>query len=162
VGGLMSDGGSAEQTASKEPWKEAQPWILDNIKAGQDLQRYFQNGPFSALQQNAYGNLFAGNDYVRSMVPGLLSQLSQPVGFDRGNPGARPAPIQFPAMGLLAGGGAPQGGGMSAGLLGDMNVTQNPFRNGAIPAPVAAAPAVPKEDLSKWFNGFDRNLYGDT
>lgn len=139
IGGAMlaDGGGGGTQSMSKEPWAEAAPWLKQNLQTGQDLQSYYQNNPFNALQQAAYGQLFNQNNYVQGAIPSLLSQLSQPVGFDRNNPMARPAPIQFPQMGLLS---ASSNGSAPAGLLGDLNVTANPFRNGGIPAP-ASAPA---------------------
>lgn len=103
VGGLMSDGGGS-QTASKEPWAPAAPWIKDNIKTGQDLQRYYQQSPFNPLQQTAYQNYFADQDNYRQAIAPQMNALAQ----------------------RLMGGGAytsqaqPQGGmqgGMQGGLL---------------------------------------------
>lgn len=141
LGGLFGgDSQGGTQTASKTPWEPAQPWILDNIKTGQNLQGYYQNTPFNQYQKNAYGQLFGLNNYINGAVPSLLSQFSQPVGYDISNPLARSTPVQFPQMGLLSAG---SGSSAPAGLLGDLNVTANPFRNGGIPAPAAApVPAV--------------------
>jgi hypothetical protein len=168
VGGLMNSGsnggGGSTQTVDKSPWAAAVPWLTANLGTGQNLQNYYQANPFNGIQQASYGNLLAGNDYINQMMPGLLSQFSQPQGFDRNNPRARPQAIQFPAMqqyqqqapqaaapqgnyqptaGLLGGGGSSSG--QMGTLTGGMNVSQNPFANGLMPAPapapVAAAPA---------------------
>lgn len=76
VGGLMSDGGDA-QTTSKEPWAPAAPWIKDNIRTGQDLQRYYQQNPFNPLQQTAYQNYFADQDNYRQSVAPQMNALAQ-------------------------------------------------------------------------------------
>ena len=45
VGGLMSDGGE-QQTATKEPWSVAAPWLRENsLSQGQNLQAYYQQNP---------------------------------------------------------------------------------------------------------------------
>lgn len=148
LGGLFGgDGGSATQTASKEPWAKAAPWIEYNLGQGQKLQNYYEQNPFGAVQQAAFKGLLGGNDYINAALPGLLAQFSQPVGYNMSNPQARPAPIRFPAMAQGTTGGA------TAGLLGaDMNVSMNPFRNGGIQAP-AAAPAPAQTALPPlWFD----------
>lgn len=70
----MSDGGGGgSQTASKEPWSEAAPWLRQNLQTGQDLQRYYQQNPFNQQQQTSYQNLFSDLDNFRSnMAPGLM------------------------------------------------------------------------------------------
>jgi hypothetical protein len=177
VGGLFGgDSGGGSQTVSKEPWAAAAPWLKQQIQTGQDLQGYYQNNPFNALQQQAYGQLFGQNNYLQNAIPGLLAQFSQSQGFDRSNPMARPAAIQFPsAQGLLTGGGVGSGG-TGIGLLGDMNTAFNPFKNGGItaPAPAPAAPPAstrPANDSAgayfqlpngNWQLGYDRETYGAT
>lgn len=170
VGGLLggaSGGGStsATQTASKEPWAPAVPWITSNLQAGQDLQKYYQQTPFNAIQQGAYANLLTGNDYVNSMIPGLLSQMSQSQGFDRSNPRARPQTYQFPAMPQspsVTTPMQPMAGLLGAPASGGMNVSQNPYMNGSIqaqapaPAPAAAAPQTfdirTEQGMRDWIN----------
>ena len=83
VGGVMGGGGGGggSQTASKEPWAEAAPWIKDNIKTGQDLQRYYQQNPFNSLQQTGYQNQFADIDQFRNqMAPGLMNFANKLMG----------------------------------------------------------------------------------
>jgi hypothetical protein len=124
------DGGAGTTTASKEPWAAAQPWLMNNINRGQDLQQRYQDQPFSTQQQNAYDNSYAQSDYMRSLVPSLLGQIqAQPLGYDKDNPTAKA-----------------QGWNWS-GLLGDslglnqksVNTKPEPV---AAPAPAAAAPAL--------------------
>ena len=57
VGGLMSDGGE-QQTATKEPWSAAAPWLRQQLEQGQNLQAYYQQNPWNNLQQTAYQNTF--------------------------------------------------------------------------------------------------------
>lgn len=152
VGGLMGgDSQGGTQTMSKEPWEAAAPWLKQNIQTGQDLQAFYQNSPFNALQQQAYAQLLGQNNYVQSALPGLLQQFSQHSGYDMANPSGRSAPIRFPQMGLLQQQGGGMGGG-NAGLLGDMNATMNPFRNGGIPAPAPAAAPAATNSPPPWFD----------
>lgn len=94
VGGLMGGGGGGgggggSQTASKEPWAEAAPWIKDNIKTGQDLQRYYQQNPFNSLQQTGYQNQFADLDQFRNqMAPGLMNFANKLMGSNYQRAGA--------------------------------------------------------------------------
>ena len=90
---LASDGGGggSSQQSSSEPWAMAQPWMMSNIVNGMNQQNELTAHPFSAQQQQAYDNSYALNDYMRTLVPGLLGQIGgQQVGFDRSNPNARP------------------------------------------------------------------------
>ena len=91
VGGLMSDGGD-EQTATKEPWKDAAPWLRENIAQGQNLQAYYQQNPWNNLQQNAYQNTYSDIDQFRnSMAPGLMDFANRLMGqnYSRGGATAR-------------------------------------------------------------------------
>lgn len=149
VGGAMMSkdggGGGATQTVSKDPWAPAQPWLTSLLSQGQNLQGYYEQNPFNALQQSGYANVLAGNDYINQMVPGLLAQMNQTTGFDRNNPRAKPQMLQMPAMtgnvhpmlGLLT---ADPGSGNATGI----NAAQSPYRNGGMPASTfSAAPAGP-------------------
>jgi hypothetical protein len=118
VGGLLSDGGGSQptqtQTVSKDPWSAADPWLRQQITTGQQLQNYYQTNPFNAQQQQAYGQLSQGNAYTNALVPSLLGQISGQSGFDRSNPRARPAGINFNVGGNLgfgAGNNSGAGGG---------------------------------------------------
>lgn len=138
------EGGGGQQTVSKDPWAPAQPWLTSLLGQGQNLQGYYQQNPFNGIQQGSYANLLQGNDYINGMVPGLLAQMNQPVGFDRNNPRGRPPMMQMPAMtrpmspltGLLTN---EPGSGNATGI----NAAQSPFRNGLMPPMAAAAPAAP-------------------
>jgi len=127
---LSSDknGGAGTQTATKEPWAAAQPWLLNNLSSGQALQDQYTAQPFSAQQTAAYNNQYGLSDYARTLFPNLLGQISsQQVGFDRSNPSAKPAGYDF---GMTGGTGS--GGGLSLGQSSLMS---------AAPVPSAAAPA---------------------
>ena len=91
-------GGGQSQTASKEPWAAAAPWLRENLRSGQALQQQYQRNPFSPLQQQAYRNQFANSDYFRSLSNSVMGQMNQQKPFDRNNPSARPQPFQMPAQ----------------------------------------------------------------
>lgn len=113
VGGLMSDG--EQQTATKEPWSAAAPWLRQQLEQGQNLQAYYQQNPWNNLQQTAYQNTFSDIDQFRnSMAPGLMDFASRLMGQNYSRGGAQPMgnmqQIKPQAMnGLLSG----QSGGQS-------------------------------------------------
>ncbi len=91
VGGLMSDEGDT-QTASKEPWSAAAPWLRENIDSGRNLQAYYQQNPWNNLQQTAYQNTYSDIDQFRnSMAPGLMDFANRLMGqnYSRGGTTAR-------------------------------------------------------------------------
>jgi hypothetical protein len=95
IGGLLGgDEGGGSQTSQREPWKEAQPWLKDNIKLGQQLQNQYMQNPFSQQQQNAFSNAFGMSDAYRAMLPQLLQGLNGGQ-FDRRNPLGRPQAMNF-------------------------------------------------------------------
>lgn len=141
---LSSDknGGAGTQTATKEPWKAAEPWLLQNIAGGQALQDKYTAQPFSAQQTAAYNNQYGLNDYARTLFPNLLGQISsQQVGFDRSNPSARPMGYNFGV------GGATGLGGTGSGLMPNLGQTS---LMSAAPAPTAAAPAPTESPLGSF------------
>ena len=80
VGGLVNkgSGGGGQASAERAPWAEAQPWLKDQIATGQKLQKFYQDNPFSPMQQQAYRNLFAGVDnFNTGVAPGLLSIVNK-------------------------------------------------------------------------------------
>ena len=153
VGGLMGGGGGGgSQTASKEPWAEAAPWIKDNIKTGQDLQRYYQQNPFNSLQQTGYQNQFADLDHFRNqMAPGLMNFANKLMGsnYQRASAGTEigatnpyAAQAMMPAMLQKQAYQASQGGGQAGGqgLMGQGGQATGP--NG-LPASWNGTGAVP-------------------
>ena len=113
VGGLMSDDSQQSQTASKEPWADAAPWLRENLRTGQGLQNYYQQNPFNPQQQTAYQNIFGDLDAFRNqMAPGLMGFANRLMGssYQRGGSTAGAN-----GGGLLAGGAQPTGGMMGAG-----------------------------------------------
>lgn len=97
--------GSATQTQTKEPWAAAAPWLEQNLSQGQALQQRYQDQPFNQQQQQAFANQYAQSDYMRSLVPSLLTQLQgQQLGFDPSNPTAKPTAFNWNASGGLLGG----------------------------------------------------------
>lgn len=103
LAGAMSDGdkngGAGTQTQSKQPWAPAQPWLMQNLLQGQQMQNQLTAEPFSPRQRAAYDNSYAQSDYMRDLIPSLLGQMQdQPVGFDPANPLARPKAWDWNAL----------------------------------------------------------------
>ena len=106
VGGSGSKGG---QTQSKEPWEAARPWLEDNIRTGQDLQRFYQQNPFNRQQQDAYNNIFSDQSNFRgNIAPGMMDFANRLMGTNY-----QRAPNMFER----------RPGGMSGGLLGGGNAS---------------------------------------
>lgn len=119
-GSMGGRGATQTTTADKSPWAPAAPWMQQNIDRGQQLQKFYQDNPFSNAQKQAYGNQFALNDSYNQMLPQLMAGLNQP-GFNRANPTARPTPQNFTPPTA-----------MNLGLMG----STNPFSQGAPSTPV--------------------------
>lgn len=147
VGGLMSDsGGGGQQTATKEPWSAAAPWLRQQLEQGQNLQAYYQQNPWNNLQQTAYQNTFSDIDNFRnSMAPGLMDFANRLMGTNYSRGGTRPMgnmqQTKPQAMsGLLSGQSGGQSGPFSVapnrsyGLL-DFNAL-NPYNNALKPAEI--------------------------
>lgn len=114
VGGLMSDGGE-EQTATKEPWSAAAPWLRENIAQGQNLQAYYQQNPWNSLQQTGYQNIYGDLDNFRnSIAPGMMDFANRLMGtnYSRGGATMQNKPQAMPRSGAQSG-----NGGMLSGLL---------------------------------------------
>ena len=146
VGGLMSDGGE-QQTATKEPWSAAAPWLRQQLEQGQNLQAYYQQNPWNNLQQTAYQNTFSDIDNFRnSIAPGLMGFANRLMGQNYSRGGAQPMgnmqQTKPKAMGgLLSGQYGGQSGGpfsvapsRSYGLL-DFKAL-NPYNNALKPAEI--------------------------
>ncbi|HNI76295.1 MAG TPA: hypothetical protein PK363_07010 [Giesbergeria sp.] len=135
VGGLMSDGGE-QQTATKEPWSAAAPWLRQQLEQGQNLQAYYQQNPWNNLQQTAYQNTFSDIDNFRnSIAPGLMGFANRLMGTNYSRGGT---PQRAQGVGLMSGG---QSGGpfsvapsRSYGLL-DFKAL-NPYNNALKPAEI--------------------------
>lgn len=139
-GSSQTNGGAGTQTQTKEPWLQAQPWIMNNLQQGQALQQAYRDQPFSALQNQAYQNQANQSAYMRAAVPSLLGQISgQQVGFDRSNPNARPTAFNFD--GLVSAAKAGQDAAQSQGLLSMLNSAPSNTLNLNANTPQVAAPA---------------------
>ena len=90
VGGLTSDG--EQQTATKEPWSAAAPWLRQQIEQGQNLQAYYQQNPWNSLQRTGYQNIYGDLDNFRnSIAPGMMDFANRLMGtnYSRGGATAR-------------------------------------------------------------------------
>ena len=113
VGGLMSDG--EQQTATKEPWSAAAPWLRENIAQGQNLQAYYQQNPWNSLQQTGYQNIYGDLDNFRnSIAPGMMDFANRLMGtnYSRGGATMQNKPQAMPQSVAQSG-----NGGMLSGLL---------------------------------------------
>lgn len=90
VGSAMSsDSGGQTSTASKEPWEDAAPWIRDNIAQGQQLQNYYSQNPFNAIQQQGMQGLLSNYQHQNNtVIPGLMGFADRLMGqnYQRGQP----------------------------------------------------------------------------
>ena len=138
VGGMMGGDDQQSQTASKEPWAEAAPWLKDNIKTGQDLQRYYQQSPFNQPQQQGYQNLFSDIDNYRDNVsPGLMQIANK---YLQRNGGQGMSLLNTAPQGQQGAQGQ-QGGAMAHGLLNFQNL--NPFTSTTNGIPQPPPPQAP-------------------
>jgi len=99
LGALGGAAASKDSTTSKsstnEPWAEAKPYLLDNLKTNAAMQDYYRQNPFSDLQKQQYQGLFDSLANSKANVPGLLANANS---FSQSRRG------QMPAMqGLLSG-----------------------------------------------------------
>lgn len=152
VGSQMgSKGGGGAQTASKEPWGDAAPWLRENLRIGQDLQGKYAQNPFSPLQMHHYATQFINSDDQRNFARSIMAQMNQRQGFDRNNSSARPAPYQMPLPSDR----------QTYQQLHQLSPAYSPFTGAVMqptaPLPVAAAAPVPNAgtwDAANWQNHF--------
>ncbi len=86
---------TTSNSSSRDPWKEAQPYLIDNLKTNAAMQEHYRANPFSDLQKQQYQGLFNSLGNAQANVPGLLANASN---FGKSSRG------QMPAMqGLLSG-----------------------------------------------------------
>ncbi len=114
--GLLAGGDSEQsQTATKEPWKDAAPWLRENLRTGQNLQAYYQQNPWNSLQQTGYQNIYGDLDNFRnSIAPGMMDFANRLMGtnYSRGGATMQNKPQAMPRSGAQSG-----NGGMLSGLL---------------------------------------------
>lgn len=76
LGAASSGSTTTSTTADKSPWAPAQEWMKANLARGQQLQKQYQDNPFSAFQQQAYNNSAGLGNQFRGMVNGMTPQLN--------------------------------------------------------------------------------------
>ena len=159
LGGILGgQGGNKTETVSKEPWGPAQDLLKSQIYNTGQLQNYYQQNPFSPMQQAAYRNAFAQNDSMRAAAPGVLQRLSSNQYFDRGQPLQRPQAFDFTpkandSLGL-------SGNKQALSPLLD-SLFSNPYTNGAIkpltPTVAALGPNTVAADTGRGNDGVSPN-----
>lgn len=141
-GGSQTNGGAGTQTQSKEPWAAAQPWIMNNLMQGQNLQNSYTASPFNAQQQAAYGRMGNQTAYMGSLVPSLLGQISgQQLGYNRSNPNARPTAYNFDGNTGMGSGTSAPGSSSPGGLLSMLTSGNNTAANASLNPIAAQQPA---------------------
>ncbi|MCA3039429.1 MAG: hypothetical protein ING37_02335 [Rhodocyclaceae bacterium] len=139
AGGLMGgDDSGQQQTATKEPWAPARKPLINSLNTGQELERYYQQNPFNAIQQTAYQNLFGDLDAFRGQNAGVMDFANRLMGTNYSRSGApgqvggmagmlnntmRQPPMGRGGMGAVSGllgpgGGMGGMGGMGGGMGG--------------------------------------------
>lgn len=92
AGALAGAASSRDQTqaTNRDPWGPAQPLLRDLIGQTGALSQQYQQQPFSAAQQQAYGNVSGLLNALNGSAPGLLAAFganaSGANNFDRSNP----------------------------------------------------------------------------
>ena len=127
IGGIAGAAGNSgsttnTQTATRDPWGPAQPYIMRNLQDQQSLQDYYKKNPFSAQQQAGFNNTFADADHFRSSVaPGLLGFANNAMGgsYERQRGGAPGSGAGY--------GGEVRPGGMRSGLLSSGPFSVSPY-----------------------------------
>lgn len=91
LGGLLGASGSGDktqtQTQEKTPWGPAQQYILQGLQDTANLNKAYQQNPFSALQQQQYGNQFGDiANFRNNVMPGLMqfANAGMSGGYQRG------------------------------------------------------------------------------
>lgn len=93
IAGALAGAASARdqtQSTNRDPWGPAQPLLRDLIAQTGALSQQYQQQPFSAAQQTAYGNVGGLLNALNGSAPGLLAgfgaNASGANNFDRSNP----------------------------------------------------------------------------
>ncbi|MDE1997789.1 MAG: hypothetical protein KGI52_02560 [Burkholderiales bacterium] len=131
VGGMINNGAGPSQTATKEPWAAAAPWLKDIVGTGQELQNAYLQNPFNTVQQTGMQNTLSDIDAFRSqMAPGLMDFANRLMG---SNYQRSPAGTE-----LMRGRGVASGGQQSqmmpTGLLGATSMGGQPGGPFSVPA----------------------------
>ena len=99
LGALGGAAASGDTTTSKsnvnEPWSEAKPYLIDNLKTNAAMAEYYRQNPFSDLQKQQYQGLFNNLANNQANMPAMMANANA---FGQSKRG------QMPAMqGLLSG-----------------------------------------------------------
>lgn len=103
---LLAPDGSQTSTATKEPWGPAQDWMRSNIEQGQQLQDYYTQNPFNAIQQQGMQGLLDNyNHQNNTVIPGLMGFANKLMGtnYQRGAPTAGLLAAPQPQQGSMVG-----------------------------------------------------------
>lgn len=95
IGAMTGKDSTTSNSSSRDPWKEAQPYLIDNLKTNAAMQEHYRANPFSDLQKQQYQGLFNSLGNAQANVPGLLANANA---FGQSKRGAMPA-----MQGLLSG-----------------------------------------------------------
>lgn len=102
--GAASGARDQTQSASKEPWAAAQPFLKDVLsRAGGMLPNYLDN-PISPEQRQAMNNVFGLTNAGMNAVPGLLANMNAAGGGYNRRGGADRTRVNFTPLNFNAGG----------------------------------------------------------
>lgn len=102
--GAASGARDQTQSASKEPWGPAQPFLKDVLsRAGGMLPNYLDN-PISPEQRQAMNNVFGLTNAGMNAVPGLLANMNAAGGGYNRRGGADRTRVNFTPLNFNAGG----------------------------------------------------------
>lgn len=82
------NGGAGAQQENREPWKPAQPYLLDNLEQNKKLQSFYAKNPFSDTQKQQYQGLL---DVLSNNQSGGNSLLDWASNFAQSKRGVMPA-----------------------------------------------------------------------
>lgn len=102
--GAASGARDQTQSASKEPWAAAQPFLKDVLsRAGGMLPNYLDN-PISPEQRQAMQNVFGLTNAGMNAAPGLLANMNAAGGGYNRAGGANRTRVNFTPLNFNAGG----------------------------------------------------------
>lgn len=82
-GDEQRNGGAGTKTETNSPWAAADPYLRQNLQDNANLQKFYQQNPFSAQQKTGYQNQNNTIDQFNGQVaPGLLGMANSMMGQD--------------------------------------------------------------------------------